>query len=161
MRKKENKIKISPTDPNNSLFFKRNVRSIIANLKEKFKQEKPNEAHIHLVLMNSSVGRSSSIGLHLDYKFSLRAAESSADHNYCRETLFVANVINIDPQKYLNINRIIETKYNNSEPSAAANLDFKYRNENLVKKIVLQNDLELIITKSVVHQSQKNIPLHN
>ena len=111
--------------------------------------------------MNSSVRRSSSVGLHLDYKFSLRAAESLADHDYCRETLFDANVINIDPQKYLNINRIIETKYNNSEPSAAANLDFKSRNENLVEKIVLQNDLELIIRKSVLHQDPKNIPLHN
>ena len=157
MRKKEN----SPADPNSSSFFRGNVPSIIANLKEKFKQEKPTEAHIHLVLMNSSVGRSSSVGLHLDYKFSLRAAESLADHCYCREELFDVNVINIDPQKYLNINRIIETKYNNSEPSAAANLDFKSRNENLAEKIVLQSDLELIITKSVMHQGPKNIPLHN
>ena len=83
------------------------------------------------------------------------------NHNYCRETLFDANVINIDPEKYLNINRIIETKYNNSEPSAAANLYFKSRNENLVEKIVLKNDLELIITKSAMHQGPKNIPLHN
>ena len=74
MRKKENKIKISPADPNSSSFFKRNLPSIIANLKEKFKQEKPLETHIHSVLMNSSVGRSPSVGLHLDYKFSLRAA---------------------------------------------------------------------------------------
>ena len=84
-----------------------------------------------------------------------------ANHDYCRETFFDENVVNIDPQKYLNINRIIETKHNNSEPSAAANLDFKSRNENLVEKIVLQNDLELIITKSVMHQVPKNIPLHN
>ena len=81
MRKKENKIKISPGDPNSSSFFKRNVPSVIANLKEKFKQKKPTEAHIHSVLMNSSVGRSSSVSLHLDYKFSLRAAESLADHD--------------------------------------------------------------------------------
>ena len=84
-----------------------------------------------------------------------------ADHDYCRETSFDANVINIDPQKYLNINRIIEIKYNNSEPSPAPNWDFKSRNENLVEKIVLQNDLELIITKSVMHQGLKNILLHN
>ena len=38
MSKKENKIKISPADSNSSSFFKRNVRSIIANLKDKFKQ---------------------------------------------------------------------------------------------------------------------------
>ena len=41
MRKKEKKIKISPADPNSCSFFKRNVPSITANLKEKFKQEKP------------------------------------------------------------------------------------------------------------------------
>ena len=68
MRKKENKIKISPANPNSSSFFKRNVPSIIANLKEKFKQEKPIKSHI---------------GLHLDYKFSLHAAKSLADHDYC------------------------------------------------------------------------------
>ena len=39
-RKKENKIKIGPADSNSSSFFKRNVPSIIPNLKEKFKQEK-------------------------------------------------------------------------------------------------------------------------
>ena len=132
----------------------------VANLKEKLKQENPIEALIDSILMNSSVGRSSSVGLHLDCKFSLRAAESMADSDYCRET-FDANVINIDPEKYLNISRIIEAKYSNSEPSSAANLDFKSRNENLVEKIVLQNDLELIITKSVMHQGPKNIPLHN
>ena len=84
-----------------------------------------------------------------------------ADHDCCRETLFDANVINIDPQKYLDINRIIETKYNNSEPSLAANLDFKFRNKNFFEKIVLQNGLELIITMSVMHQGPKNVPLHN
>ena len=82
-------------------------------------------------------------------------------HDYCRETLFDANDINIDRQKYLNLNRIIEIKYNNSEPSSSANLDFKSRNKNLVEKIVLQNDLELIVTKSVMHQGPKSIPLHN
>ena len=44
--------------------------------------------------MDSTVGRLS-VGLHLDCKFSLRATESSADHNYCQET-FNANVLNID-----------------------------------------------------------------
>ena len=37
MGKKENKIKRSPADPNSSSFFKRNVPSIIAYLKERFK----------------------------------------------------------------------------------------------------------------------------
>ena len=56
MRKKENKIKISSAGPNSSSFFIRNVPNIIANLKENFKQEKSIEAHLHSVLMNSTVG---------------------------------------------------------------------------------------------------------
>ena len=95
------KKKISPTDSNSSSFFKKNVPSVIVNLKEKLKQKKLIEAHTHYVLMNSSVGRSSFVGLkHLDYKFRLRATESLADHDYCRETLFDVNFINIDPEKY-------------------------------------------------------------
>ena len=39
-------------------------------------------------------------------------------------------------------------------------MDYKSRNENL-EKIVLQNRLEIITTKSVMHQGPENIPLHN
>ena len=106
--------------------------------------------------MNVTVERLSSVGLHLDYKFNLRAAESLADHEYCKETLFNVNVLNIDPQKHINTNKIIETKYSNSEPSLGANLDYKSRNENFVEKIVLQNRLGIIM-----HQGPESIPLHN
>ena len=58
--------KIGPADPNSNSSFRRNVPSIIANLNKKFKQEKPIEADIHPILMNSSLGRSSS-GIHLNY----------------------------------------------------------------------------------------------
>ena len=74
MRKKENKIKTSLADPNSNSFFKRNLPNIIANLKEKFKQKNSVEAHVHSVLVNSTVGRLLSVGLHLDYKFNLHAA---------------------------------------------------------------------------------------
>ena len=98
MRTKENKIKISPADPNSSSFFKGNAPNI-ADLREKLKQEEPVQAyHVRSVLMNSTVGRLLSTGLHLDYKFNLHAAESLADHDYCKKT-FHANVLNIDPQK--------------------------------------------------------------
>ena len=65
MRKKENKIKTSLTDPYSNSFFKRNVPNIIANLKEKFKQKKSVEAHVHSVLANSTVGRLLSVGLQI------------------------------------------------------------------------------------------------
>ena len=111
--------------------------------------------------MNSTEGRLSSVGLHLDYKYNLCAAKSLVDHDYCKKTLVNANVLNIDPQKHTNINKIIETKYSNSEPSLGAKLDYKSRNENLVEKIVLQNRLEIIITMPVMHQGPESIPLHN
>ena len=62
--------------------------------------------------MNSTVGRLSSVDLHLDYKFNLRAVEFLADHNYCNETLFDANVLNIDPQKHININNSVAFRCN-------------------------------------------------
>ena len=46
MRKNKKKIKISLADPNSSSFFKRNVPNIIANSKEKFKQEKFVEVNV-------------------------------------------------------------------------------------------------------------------
>ena len=69
--------------------------NIIVNLKEKFKQEKSIEANVHSVLMSSTVGRLSSVGIHLDY--SLMYVQLNPD--CCKETLFSANVLNIDPQK--------------------------------------------------------------
>ena len=72
-----------------------------------------------------------------------------------------ANVLNIDPQKHTNINKIIETKYSNSEPSLGANLDYKFGNENPVEKIDLQSRLEIIMIKSVMQQGPESIPLHN
>ena len=57
--------------------------------------------------MNSTVGRLSYVGLHLDYKFNLRTAESLADHDYCKKTLFNANVLNIHPQKHINYIKLL------------------------------------------------------
>ena len=91
------------------------------------------------IYTQSTVGRLLSVGLHLYYKFNLGAAESLADHDYCKETLFNANVLNIDPQKHVNINKIIETKYSNSKPLLGGNLDYKSRNKKLLEKVVLQN----------------------
>ena len=68
-----------------------------------------------------------SVGLHLYYKFNLRAAESLADHDYCKETLFNANVLNREPQKHININKFIETKYSNSKPLLGGNLEIQKR----------------------------------
>ena len=62
-------------------------------------------------------------------QINLRAAESLADHDYFKETFFNANVLNINRQKHININKIIETKYSNSEPSLGGNLNYISRNK--------------------------------
>ena len=66
MKIKQNKVDICPADPQNS-YFKRDVPNIILNLKEKLKKEKPVEPHIHSVLINSKIGKMSSVGLQLNY----------------------------------------------------------------------------------------------
>ena len=47
--------------------------------------------------MNSKTGKMSSAGLQLNYKFTLRAAEALADHDYCTNKLFDRDTININP----------------------------------------------------------------
>ena len=66
MKIKQNKVDICPADPQNS-YFKRDVSKIILKLKEKLKKEKPVEPHIHSVLINSKIGKMSSVGLQLNY----------------------------------------------------------------------------------------------
>ena len=99
MKIKQNKVDICPADPQNS-YFKRDVPNIILNLKEKLKKEKPVEPHIHSVLINSKIGKMSSVGLQLNYKFTLCTAEALADHDYCTNKLFDRDTINISPEKF-------------------------------------------------------------
>ena len=62
MKMKDDKFSITAVDPEYS-YFKRNVPSIISNLKKQLKQEIPVEKHVQKVLMNSKVGKVSSVGL--------------------------------------------------------------------------------------------------
>ena len=85
MKIKQIKVDICPADPQNS-YFKRDVQNIILNLKEKLIKETPVETHIHSVLMSSKTGKMSSVGLQLNYKFTLCATEALSDHDYCTNT---------------------------------------------------------------------------
>ena len=92
---KQNKVDICPADPQNS-YFKRDVPNIILNLKEKLKKENQLNHIFISELMNSKTGKMSSFGLQLNYKFTLRAAEALADHDYCTNKLFHRDTININ-----------------------------------------------------------------
>ena len=60
--KRENKgIAISPADSSES-YLKRDVSQIVNELVKKLEKEKPIENHIHSVVVNSEIGRNSSLG---------------------------------------------------------------------------------------------------
>ena len=62
LKMKNNKFSISAADPGDS-YFKRNVPSIISNLKKQLQQEKTVEEHVTKVLMNSEVGKNLQLAL--------------------------------------------------------------------------------------------------
>ena len=50
--------------------------------------------------MNPKTGKMSPVGLRLNYKFTLRAVEALADHDYCTNKQFDRDTININPEKF-------------------------------------------------------------
>ena len=122
MNKKNGQIVISAADSSDS-YFKRDVSSIIKNLEEKFKTEKPIEEHIHSILMNSDFGKISSVGQYLNYKFNLKIALALADHDYSKLPLFDSNIISVDTEKINLINYYIDNQ--TTVPSNDVNITCK------------------------------------
>ena len=100
--------------------------------------------------MNSRTGKMSSVGLQLNYKFTLRAPEALGDHDYCKNKLFDKDTINKNLEKNQQIHKYINEKYqictvvdheNNKRVVEDDNLD-------LVSQIIQQNTLGLTILKS-------------
>ena len=107
--------------------------------------------------MNSKTGKMSSFGLQLNYKFTLHAA---ADHDYCTNTLFDRNTININPEKIQQIHKYINEKYqicavdHEKKIAEDGNLD-------LVIHIIQQNTLEVtILNSNTVYKGMVDNPLH-
>ena len=88
MNKKDGKIVICPADSSNP-YFKRDVSSIIKNLTQQLREEKPIEEHVFSVLMSSECGKKSLLGQHLNYKVNFKKALTFADHDYCKVSLAV------------------------------------------------------------------------
>ena len=154
MKIKLSKVDICPADLQNS-YFTGDVPSIILKLREKLKKEKQIEPHINSILMNSETVEMSSAGLQLNYKSTLRAAESLAGHDYCTNKLFDKNAVTINPEKVQNkyINekcQICAVDHEKEKPVAEdGSLD-------LVSQIIQQNTLELNILKSNTVYLQTN-----
>ena len=80
---------IQAADPQNSM-MKRDVQKMrdemksgIMKIEDTFK---PFEHHVYTVLKNSTIGPTTSLFQHLEYRHSLRRAQASVDHDYCEES---------------------------------------------------------------------------
>ena len=59
------------------------MKSGIIKIEETFK---PFEHHVHTVLKNSTIGPTTSLFQHLEYRYSLRRTQATVDHDYCEES---------------------------------------------------------------------------
>ena len=81
---------IQAADPKNSTMkgdvkkMRDEMKSGIMKIEDTFK---PFEHHVYTVLKNSTVGPTTSLFQHLEYRYSLRRAQASVDHDYCEESL--------------------------------------------------------------------------
>ena len=104
----------------------------------------------------------SSVGLQLNYKFTLRASEVLADHDCCTNKLFDRETININPEKIQQIHKYIIEKYQ----ICAVDHEKRKRvakdgNLDLVSQIIQQNTLEAtILNSNTVYKGMMDNPLH-
>ena len=103
MKKSKKGFLISAADPDQS-YFKRDVPSIIKELNQKLDKEKSVTEHFYSVLSQSEVGRNSSLGQHLCYKFKLN---QMGDHQYISKQVFEKNILGIEEGKANKINETV------------------------------------------------------
>ena len=112
--------------------------------------------------MNSKTGKNSSVGLQLNYKFTLRAAEALADHDCCKNKLFDKDTIIINLEKIQQTHKYIDEKHQictvDHEKGKRVAED---GNSYLVSQIIQQNTLQIIILNSnTVYKGMEDNYLH-
>jgi len=143
--KRENKgIVISPADPSES-YVKRDVSQIVNELVKKLEKEKPIEEHIHSVVVNSEIGRNSSLGQHLIYKYNYHAACARIDHQYCKTELYDNTLFDFPAIKESNIEM---------QGSFENNL-VKSRNDQI------QSLTEPVVEQDIALPSEKTVTVYN
>lgn len=150
VKKKNGKVVLNVADPSES-YFKRDVTSIMKTLKEKLKNEKPVEQHVYQVLMKTDLGKTTSLGQQLQYKYTLKLANALADHDYCGVALYNENIIRHDINKE---QRIVEYIH---KPVSKTNTT------NIINEIVNQNKVAVQIEKSFtvyIHKTDEIKNLH-
>ena len=112
--------------------------------------------------MNSKTGKMSSVGIQLNYKFTLRAAEALADRDYCTNKLFDRDTIIINPEKIQQMHKYINEK----NQICTVDHEKKIRvaqdgNLDLVSQIIQQNTFEAtILSSNTVYKGMVDNPLH-
>ena len=112
--------------------------------------------------MNSKTGKMSSVGLQLNYKFTLCTAVALADHDYCTNKLFDRDTININLEKIQQVHKHITEKYQicavDHEKKKCVAED---GNLDLVSQIIQENILEVtILNSNTVYKGMVDNPLH-
>ena len=98
--------------------------------------------------MNSSVGKRSSVGLLLNYRFNHCAAEALTDHDYCSNKFYDSDTTNISSEKIENTCKFTNEKYNSK---IAVQYDINHATPNVVtnlrfiSQIIEQNTLEMVL----------------
>ena len=136
LRSATRKKKISPADPDNP-YNKRNVTKMIEQINKKLKNFIPVTEHAYSVLSKSEIGRKSSCGQHLLFKFKVNAL---ADHQYLgqyTEEIF-SKKQNIEAKSELIEKRILQL-YGNETISCPV------QNKIKIEDIILQNCLNIDI----------------
>ena len=119
-------MSITPADPSQSS-FKRNVSATLKGISDDINKMNFNfEHHAYNALGNSPIGETTSLYQHLDYRYTFKAAEALADHNYCHG-LFdkIKNITEITKSKseYINsaIDRVLHQNVNIQQPHSDKN----------------------------------------
>lgn len=106
LRKGKNGIAISAADPDKST-FKRNVPELIKQIEKNLEKAKPVTEHFYSVLSKSEIGRKSSFGEHICFKYKMNKLEH---HDYLSEETFDENLLGIVDGKMKRIDGIIFQK---------------------------------------------------
>ena len=144
MKKRNGKFVIAPADSDDT-YFKRDVSKIIENLNKKLDNEINVEKHVYKVLMKSDIGKYTSLGQHLHYRYSKETAFALSDHSYCVSPLFDSAIISEETEKLNTIEYHIERK---AQPEPSPQIDKDQINVNhIMQHILNQNELPIILDK--------------
>ena len=152
-------VKIIPADSQNSS-FKRDVLKMKAEMKEKLtNMDLSFENHCYNVLLKSNSGKTTSLMGHLNYKYTLMAAECLADHDYCRNDTYNLAVIKPDSSKIEKIKNNIERAINNKIKTLPRNNNNFTNNVNNDMEItLLYDDIKTQISENV---TEVNLNINN